>query len=328
MTIPFDIPFSYKSAIIDGSVERFGTILKDNATGKIVAHVQETGLAQEVMSRAGSSFLNPAASFGTIGSSVYSNIQLNQLTKLVEGLQVLQYATLGATVAGLGISVAGFAIMTRKLNTLQKSFDALSGKMSEQFKDIEERRLRDHYHQLRGLFTQADQAYYLKNPIDEWMLIARDLAKESSFFHGELIHLLENKAFDSDLFSNLTHSLTLCNSGRLECLVLSNELEASRSISSDFSGQYNQLFDSISPSTLTRKAEASITSCETTSEQQLRHKYLHMEELVKGVREMQVTASSNPYLIDTLIEQEIDGRAYVERLRGEKEEPVFLLAAT
>jgi hypothetical protein len=49
-TIPFEYPSRLLADIATGQVVRYGTILKDAATGRIVSHMQETGVVQSILS--------------------------------------------------------------------------------------------------------------------------------------------------------------------------------------------------------------------------------------------------------------------------------------
>jgi hypothetical protein len=53
-----------------------------------------------------------------------------------------------------------------------------------------------------------------------------------------------------------------------------------------------------------------------------------MKELVQGIREATDSALTKPYLIQSIIEKEIDGKEYLNRLREEKEHPILMLSET
>lgn len=55
-----------------------------------------------------------------------ANAQLVQLKKMVKSLQVLQYANLGIGLAGIGVTVVGFAVVSKKLNNIKETVERLS----------------------------------------------------------------------------------------------------------------------------------------------------------------------------------------------------------
>lgn len=322
--IPFEVPLKYVAGLADGSILRFGTILKDAGTGRILAHVQETGVAQQLLGNFGGSLFSPLTSLGTLGSSLYANAQLSQLKQLVHTLQALQFASLGVAVAGIGVSAIGFTLMNKKLNGIQAQLSALPQEIKMHFKAIEERELRVHYARIHGFFEQAEQARSLTRPEPEWQRIAGQLADESAFFRSELNYSTGQPTFDFDLFSYLVRSLSLCNAARIECLVLANELPAARKVAADTASHYNAAFDALSPMDLAKKALGSDAGIDRASLHRLRREHTKMQASVQAIREMQDASATKPLLLDELIERGIDGRQYLDQIRHEKTEPLLL----
>lgn len=325
--IPFEIPAKFAAGIADGSILRFGTLLKEAGSGQILAHVQETGLAQQIVGKLGCSLLTPVSSLLNVASSAYANVQLHQLKKMVEGLQALQFATLGVGIAGIGVSVVGFALMNKKLNAIQKQIRQLSDRIDQHFVALEQRNLRSHFSLMNGLLEEAEQAYWLKDPSAEWKRVSGEMAREGAFFQGELAHLLENKIFHYELFIDLFQSYAMCTNGRTQCMILSNELEFAQRVTQDTAKNYNKLFDSLIPSELASKALYPHVSKSSSSIEQLRVERRKMEELVHNVRDAQDAAATKPHLLGTLIEREIDGRQCLDSLRNNDTHSLLLLPA-
>jgi H+/gluconate symporter-like permease len=119
--IPFDLPLQFLPGLATGDIVRYGAILKDAGTGRILGHLQESGIAQSLLSQALSSATSPlslASSVVNTGSSIYTAIQVRQLKAMMETLQALQVATLGVSLVGVGVSVAGFLYMRKRFNSL------------------------------------------------------------------------------------------------------------------------------------------------------------------------------------------------------------------
>lgn len=105
--INFEIPLEYISGIQDGSLERFGGIIRDAKTKVVRAWLKEVPVQNE------------------INSNVVS--QLSSLSSSMLVTNALQ-------VANLGVSIAGFAMVAIKLNKLSNQID----KLAEQAKEIKE----------------------------------------------------------------------------------------------------------------------------------------------------------------------------------------------
>jgi len=324
--IPFEIPAKFAAGIVNGNLVRAGALLKDTGSGQIVAHLQETGLAQKLLGSAMSSPFSPLQALGA-PASLAANVQLVQLKSMIEGLQMLQFVNLGATVAGIGVSAIGFVLMNKKLNGLQSQMATFADRVEVRFQELQEREFRSHYSKVRGLFNQADQAHSLTTPTAEWQRIACVLADESAYFRGEVEHLLQSEIFDNELFGVLTRSFALCNAGRTECLVLAGELQAAHKVSHDVAGDYNALFDPLNPIQLAHKSAALVENKEMPFDHLLRQELVGMRNLVNNLRDIQDAATSKPYLMETLIERGIDGYEYMQAISKEKEQPLLLITA-
>ena len=126
--IPFDLPLRFLPGLASGDIVRYGAILKEAGTGRILGHLQESGIAQSLLSQALSSATSPlslASSVVNTGSSIYTAIQVRQLKAMMETLQALQVATLGVSLVGVGVSVAGFLYMRKRFNSLDGRLDRL-----------------------------------------------------------------------------------------------------------------------------------------------------------------------------------------------------------
>ncbi|MEP6482570.1 MAG: hypothetical protein ABJA94_11245 [Rhodoglobus sp.] len=115
MPINFTVPSAFSNPAI---YERIGAIIKEKATGQIVAHVQEAGgwgLLRHLPIPGG----NPL-------QLVTEGIQMVQLAKIQQTLNTVQtLATFGAvaSVASLGVSIAGFAVVLSKLKRMDGKLD-------------------------------------------------------------------------------------------------------------------------------------------------------------------------------------------------------------
>ncbi|MUG99670.1 hypothetical protein F7734_48285 [Scytonema sp. UIC 10036] len=113
--------------LLNGSLKRFGGVIRDAATGRIVRHLLEPlSLTKKLadiplppMFGGASSKLNP---FPQILSSA---LQLNQIAA-------------AASVLNLGVSIAGFAYMGYKLNQIQNALDNVQKSLEAGFNRLEE----------------------------------------------------------------------------------------------------------------------------------------------------------------------------------------------
>jgi hypothetical protein len=333
--IVFEVPSQFAASILDGSAVRIGTLIKDTASGKVLAHVQETGLAQQLMS---SGSLQPfslpkiptnpmsfVADAANLASSAYANVQLNHLTKLVENLQILQFANLGFTLAGIGVSAVGFAVVIKRLNRVEKSIAELSVKVDRKFQELYERELRHCFSRIQTLYDGALQTGHLINSARDWIGIEQKLAVESGILRAEIQHLLTQDTFSPDLFSQLIQALTLGNGVRQECLLRSNETGAAHHFALTIGDQYSELFDDLSANELARKAMGNYTGPEREEIIHFNAKKRTTTQIVQGCRDLTESALCRPLLISHLADRGITGGEYLDAISLRNEEGILLL---
>ena len=125
--------------LLDGSLKRFGSVIRQTATGQIVRHLAESpSLTNRLKTLPLSPVLGGASLVTDVighGTTIHKLSQVQQMLSSV--LQVTQIAA-GASVLNLGVSIAGFAYMGYKLNQIQNSLDNVQKSMEAGFNRIEE----------------------------------------------------------------------------------------------------------------------------------------------------------------------------------------------
>ncbi|MDO5759144.1 MAG: hypothetical protein Q4P24_17105 [Rhodobacterales bacterium] len=127
MTYSFDVPPDLQAMWESGKLIRKGALLINAHGGGIVAHLQETG-ALSAIQPLGSvlSSLTGVTSAGSLFTGAVSVVQNEQIKRRIDAMQStlgamhsLQVATLVGSIASLGVSAAGTAIVVRRLNKLR-----------------------------------------------------------------------------------------------------------------------------------------------------------------------------------------------------------------
>lgn len=319
--IPFDVPARFLSGLADGSLSRFGTIIKDNASGKIVAHVQESGVGQNLIS---SIVGSPFAPLNAI-SSIVANFQLAQLKTLVESLRALQFANLGVAAAGVGVSVVGFAVMNAKLKNLESAVKQVSLELEKQFAELYNEQLRRELSDLRGALEGVELAQRLKDPRSELNSLASSLTRISSVTRGRLETLLDKNFFDEALFTLFARALLTSDKARVEAYLLADELDSAHHAAGAIGDSYSNLFDALSPGELTNKLQISHQNNKGLFESELNT--VGLKNMVNALRDITDAAMTKPLLIEDLRRQGISGPEYVQAVRDERSQPVVLLRA-
>ena len=124
MPIPMEVPARFLADMVSGAVVRYGCILKDAASGRIVGHLKEVGQATVLLSRL------PLPSLGMVaqvGQWLDTHAQLRHIQTALSQLQLIGTVGAVAGVAGLGVSVAGFALVLNRLDRLESRLNDAMG---------------------------------------------------------------------------------------------------------------------------------------------------------------------------------------------------------
>ena len=309
-TIPFEIPAELLGRVASGELVRYGTILKDSVTGQIVRHVQETGVAQSVLSNLAPGPFGPismVADLVNTGASIYTGVKIDQVKAMMETLQLLQVATLGVSLAGVGVSVAGCYYMHKRFNSLERRMDHLGETIQAGFESLGHRDLRKQLHLTKSLLQRAQQAHALSDYRPEYSEVAAGLADQAAYFEGEIAIIVKTSGpIDLEEFWQLVQMLMICNSVRIDCRIRTNELRHALAVSEAVSSEYNNLFTHLTPLSFGPAADQGLAA-------------------VRVLRDASDAAASKPYLIDYLRTQRINGGDYIEAIDQEKTNPYLLL---
>nr|WP_281721130.1 hypothetical protein [Nitrosomonas nitrosa] len=138
MTIPFEVPAQFMAKVLSGEYVRYGGILKDSVTGQVVGHLKEAGSLGKVLSAIP---MNPISAISdVIQISQYAHLShqntqimqnITQIQSTLERLQLITSVGALASVASLGVSVAGFAFVRKRLKMLESKLDDVLGELSQ-----------------------------------------------------------------------------------------------------------------------------------------------------------------------------------------------------
>jgi hypothetical protein len=317
-----------------GQLQRFGTILKDVSTGQIAGHLQEASR----LSSAISSGFNPFVQAGQLASSVAANVQLEQVKNMLGTLQLMTGATLAVSAVGLGVSVAGFVYVSKKLDTLAVKLGAMEGTLAEIRSDIHEidvrQRARDRA-AITSLMASGEAAWTRTDKIKVWQELESRLSLEEHYYRALLD--VTGPSRTSILFDGMVdwqgavgahEALTHLVMSRLKTLLLLNEMEAAEHYACEWRDWLRANFRNVSASNVVDQRLATQQSIggKPNAATEPRLELLSNAESFVGIwRVQQEFADTLPLLIEELRRQGIDGRDYIERLRNEKQTEILVL---
>lgn len=330
MPVPFDLPAEFLLRFATGSVVRHGAILKDVATGRIVAHLQETGLLSTLVRSPLALAANPVAATVSAMSSLVGNYQayriekrVEELNLLVRGLQGMQAAQLAVAGLGLGVSIAGFLAVRKQIADVSIRLDRLAETVERRFDEQRRHELLTLEGDLEAQLDHAEEGW-TGDGTARWSRVANKLNDMVYRYPNLIQEELASPVANPALLSYLLERYRVLAATRIECLVLIGELRPAQDFAVRFSRKTNDLLNSVTPTGLARRLAA------PAEDARLRppgagERAESARALVAAMREFQDLCETRPLLLETLIERRVDGRDYVATLRGNRDAAVVLL---
>jgi hypothetical protein len=328
----FKIPERLLVAVATGGVRRTGPLLRDAITGRIVAHLQETSSWPNLLGTGGPGGLLLSA--GQLASSVTANIQLEQVKSMLGTLQLLTGASLAASVVGVGVSAAGFALVLSRLRNLEHSLagvrqDVLAGRLAAERVDVQLGTA--HRAEMDSLLYRAEEAWVHSDAAKVWKQLEGPLDQAQRYWRG-----LVGGRYGPPLFLDARFSLEeaaaayeaalVLAAARVQTLLLIEELAAALYYSREFHRWHEAAVGHLVSLDLAAARARRLAEAEGCSEEDARARLLRAgRHFLEGVQEARLFAADRPALVQTLIDRGIRGREYVEAVRQREDLPLLFL---
>ena len=201
MPIHMEVPAQFLQAIIDGRLASYGCVVKNVASGRIVGHLKEVGL--ETLCQSGGA-LRHLHLIGSVGAA--------------------------ASVIGLGVSVAGFGLVLRRLDRLEHNLNQAVGRLRA---EVEQVHLKLDMLQMAELRTAWEQLAGARRSVDmartaDLLWAADKVFQKHRHYYFELIselRPLEQVRLELPHARELLGRFLACGQAELEANFLLNDLE-------------------------------------------------------------------------------------------------------
>lgn len=333
------VPPEVMLGVASGLYKVTGSVVRDVASGRGVAFLQETGLMETVLNAVLSSGGNPIAALANFGLGVAGVVQNEQIkSRLAEVqsslalLQNTQLASLAVSGLGLGVSVVGFAVMLKRLKGIETHLGQIEAKIETITTDRRSDGLRMIFADVATQLETVDTLSARTNKVHVAEAAEQALATSA----GRLESLFQQKSDtmktaaitpnDMDMLWSLAAAIRLCHEAGLRALYSVDELEAARQLADRRAAQFLGLGQDLTPDTLARLCGQSAKDPVTYAEAR-RMALPQAEMLVQGLRDSVASIASQSELAQGLIGRQISGPAYLAEVVAEKEAPLLMLSA-
>lgn len=319
MTGPL-IPFRIDLAALPGwngsdPISRYGAILKNDLTGRIVGHVQEAQGAQALIRQAFDLTLAADGPISAVGSlvGIVQNEQIKERLDLMQAalgtIEGLEIASLASAFVGIGVTIASTAMILHRLDTVGQAVARIEESIGELPERWREMRIRE------VLVTIATELARLEEAASASRRGGVVTNAEDRLDHGfaRIADTLRQMASEARIRPALVRALVaamaLSAGAQIRALLELDDLRAAK----DRSARHVRTMEELSwafPRDLTAasgEAEAATLPAELS--------------------EVRLRIASQPSLLTTLIDRKIRGPDYLAQAREAQDAPAMLLPA-
>lgn len=328
----FEVPALLQSQVMSGALRQVGALILNPHTGRIVAHLQETGAAQQISTsliNAGPSALSAIASPLTAASGIATYLQNRQILASLQALQGLQIGGLVLSGLGLGVSLAGFAVMSTKLDRLTGQIKAIDDRLAHiesRIEDLHDAEIQRDFVTLRAVCKQIDDAWSIANPLPEWSAAAGALYQLEARFFDRARQARNAPDFAIDRFESFIDAALLASAALVSVRTAMDDLNAAQIAAADTVANLNSLTNRIGILELleTRMRNDMALTLAGRIDVLARHRVESFAH-VALFRAREDQAGSASHTISYLNRCGYSGRAYLEALRDNKESPIAIM---
>lgn len=261
MPLLYEIPLHLQAMIGSQEASLIGAIIKDNATGQILGHVQQTSGLDSMLSQAIGSTLSGGFSPLAAISVVQNETLRRGVAELKDGvilMQNLQYGTLALSGLGLGVSIVGFAATLAKLRAIEARLDQLSDGLEAVTANRRDDDLKAIFAEVSGDLQNIETLTDRRDPQRVAEQLQLSLSRSTRKIETHFVRLSDVRGKSQlsldvlDRLWTLAAAIRLCQEAAVRALFAADELEVAEHIGLVEMERQISLMGTISPDVLSR----------------------------------------------------------------------------
>ncbi|GGC24164.1 hypothetical protein GCM10011371_09820 [Novosphingobium marinum] len=250
----------------------------------------------------------------------------------MSSLNDLAAANLAFSAAGIGISVAGFALIDFRLKQIERSFDEMSTRLDQILSSIERvqhDRVEHDLGEIRGLAELFEESWLLTDSgraESNWRRVYQDGAGLQEIFSRRARIALDRDRDDYSSADPFLEAFALISGLRIASLLSCNEVSVARRIEEDSTHRLLQLTGSISLIDLVRNALPDDLEKGTRRWQLEQAKACEaMRPVVARIRTREQLLATRTAVLPSLEAKNVSPRDWFAQTRSEDAEAIVLL---
>ena len=331
----YEIPDRLLGDVLSGKAGLVGALIKDAASGKILGHVQPSAASsrvlEEVLTALGHGFaaaaFNPLEIVTTVQNEQIK-ARLREVNAILGQVQALNIANLILTGIGIGVTVAGFAAVLRKLQGIEKRIIDVENAIHR----LEEKRQTDEtltaLGRLRAHLNRAGDLEHWKEPIAPNAGLHADLEVEWNILMKCFNQIVRDKTrlddADREFSYAIMSAMRLCSDSIIRVLYFFEELNVAQRTAARLAEDYLLLGEELAIDDLSRRSlhhggAGKLLKTGLIEEWQC---------VVGAIRDNAENCASQSIIAKMLAERGASGRQYITEANSETQKAFLYLPAS
>lgn len=321
--IPFEIPLQFLGQYHAGEVARYGTVLKHVSSGKIVGHLQQTGLFDHVLGNAvsgvgqvvqsGTSPINLLTGLGTVIQNEQIKGKLTSLTDMVSGLQTLGLVSSIASIAGIGVTVASTAILMQRIKRVDDSIGRMEGQIAGVAEHLKKTDIHKALRKVNDTMEKLAEAPFRRTEAGTRKVLD-DVEENLRSGFNELVDgarvVINLEVLDEELLRTLIAGIATCAAAQSKTLIWLDELPVALNRAKTQSSKLSDLARAMPLDMMQTKLGGDAESA---------------ARLSTDLRELRAVAADRPSFCERLSQLEVSGPDYLAQAQERDDAPVVML---
>jgi hypothetical protein len=324
----FRVPDSLVAGVANGEISRIGALLLNNETGRIVAHMQETGAMRSALQPLLSNFVRTSGNPLGLGMGVWQIVQNEQIKFMLEQLKLLQLGDLLLSGVGFGATLTNIAIINGKVDRLAQAVDRIEDALDaikHAVEGLERQRLLDQLADLRTACERVEEGWLAADSQSRWRKAAEVLHMLQNRFASRARAIAAAGGAATPALDVIIETWLLAGSTRVTACVAADDLReaehAAHALALELAATTGHLgVLELHTADLRRAPPGSLRS----KLEEFDSGREEAEARARGYRLREEAVSGRVLMIRHLQRAGLDGREYLERFRGSDGDPLAL----
>ena len=298
----FGIPADHFLQYATGQIRRHGAILKDVETGRIVGHLQQTGALGKLTGLASGLPTSPLDAV-SIAQNEAIRRKLTVIEDALGGMQTLQIAGLATSVVGIGVTVAGTALVLKRLQDLRTDVQRLEAKIDQLPDKVRKLRLDERLVTISNELTRVADAAHGRREEAELVRAEANLGEMFAQVSDGAVAMAGQDEIDPTALAALIAGMSMAGNLQIQCLFRLDETELARRRAITVATAFEMLAFDLPTDRMPDPA------------------------LAPRLVEAHTLSASLPSLAATLLARGLSSRTYVQALQEEQDDPYIVVPA-